>query len=75
MKGIERWRLNPELVRKAKVQGFSDFQIARALGLEGDIEKGMMQVRQFRKEHGIVPVVKQIDTAAAEYPAQTITCT
>ena len=50
MKGIKRWRLNPELVRKAKVQGFSDFQIARALGLEGDIEKGMMQVRQFRKE-------------------------
>ena len=71
MKGIKRWRLNPELVRKAKVQGFSDFQIARALGLEGDIEKGMMQVRQFRKEHGIVPVVKQIDTLAAEYPAQT----
>ena len=71
MKGIERWRLNPELVRKAKVQGFSDFQIARALGLEGDTEKGMMQVRQFRKEHGIVPVVKQIDTLAAEYPAQT----
>ena len=62
MKGIKRWRLNPELVRKAKVQGFSDFQIARALGLEGDIEKGMMQVRQF---------VKQIDTLAAEYPAQT----
>ena len=71
MKGIKRWRLNPELVRKAKVQGFSDFQIARALGLEGDIEKGMVQVRQFRKEHGIVPVVKQIDTLAAEYPAQT----
>ncbi len=71
MKGLERWRLNPELVRKAKIQGFSDFQVARALGLEGDMEKGMMQVRQFRKEHGIVPVVKQIDTLAAEYPAQT----
>ena len=71
MKGLERWRLNPELVRKAKIQGFSDFQVARAIGLEGDMEKGMMQVRQFRKEHGIVPVVKQIDTLAAEYPAQT----
>ena len=60
-----------QLLRKAKRQGFSDFQIARAFGLEGNIEKGMMQVRQFRKEHGIVPVVKQIDTLAAEYPAQT----
>ena len=59
------------MLRKAKRQGFSDFQIARAFGLEGNIEKGMMQIRQFRKEHGIVPVVKQIDTLAAEYPAQT----
>lgn len=58
-----------DLIRKAKVQGFSDFQIARALGLSEDT--GLMQVRQFRKEHGIVPVVKQIDTLAAEYPAQT----
>ena len=63
--------VNCSLLRKAKRQGFSDFQIARAFGLEGNIEKGMMQVRQFRKEHGIVPVVKQIDTLAAEYPAQT----
>ncbi len=59
------------LIRRAKVQGFSDFQIARALGLDDDIEKGMMLVRQFRKEHNILPVVKQIDTLAAEYPAQT----
>ncbi|RHO73041.1 carbamoyl-phosphate synthase (glutamine-hydrolyzing) large subunit [Parabacteroides sp. AF48-14] len=59
------------LLRMAKQQGFSDFQIARAFGLEEDIEKGMMLVRQFRKAHGIVPVVKQIDTLAAEYPAQT----
>ncbi|SEF43099.1 carbamoyl-phosphate synthase (glutamine-hydrolyzing) large subunit [Parabacteroides chinchillae] len=71
MKGIQRWRLDPALIRRAKVQGFSDFQIARALGLDDDIEKGMMQVRQFRKEHNILPVVKQIDTLAAEYPAQT----
>ena len=63
--------VNCSLLRKAKRQGFSDFQIARAFDLEGNIEKGMMQVRQFRKEHGIVPVVKQIDTLAAEYPAQT----
>ncbi|WP_459189502.1 carbamoyl-phosphate synthase (glutamine-hydrolyzing) large subunit [Parabacteroides sp. APC149_11_2_Y6] len=59
------------LLRKAKQLGFSDFQIARALGLDEDIEKGMMLVRQFRKEYGILPVVKQIDTLAAEYPAQT----
>ena len=62
---------NCQLLRMAKRQGFSDFQIARAFGLEEDIEKGMMLVRQFRKAHGIVPVVKQIDTLAAEYPAQT----
>ena len=71
MKGIQRWRINPELIRRAKIQGFSDFQIARAIGLDWDVEKGMMFVRQFRKEHGILPVVKQIDTLAAEYPAQT----
>ena len=61
-----------DLVHLAKRQGFSDFQISRALGFEDDvIEQGMMQVRQLRKEHGILPVVKQIDTLAAEYPAQT----
>lgn len=71
MKGIQRWRISPELIRRAKIQGFSDFQIARAVGLDEDIEKGMMRVRQFRKENAILPVVKQIDTLAAEYPAQT----
>ncbi len=71
MKGITCWRIDPELIRRAKIQGFSDFQIARALGLDEDIEKGMMLVRRFRKERGILPVVKQIDTLAAEYPAQT----
>ena len=71
MKGIQRWRINPELIRTAKIQGFSDFQIARAIGLDGDPERGSMLVRQFRKEHDILPVVKQIDTLAAEYPAQT----
>ena len=60
-----------ELLRKAKVQGFSDFQIARAIGYEGDMEDGILYIRKHRKEAGILPVVKQIDTRAAEYPAQT----
>ena len=61
------------LLRRAKVQGFTDFQIARALGMEHemDIEKASMVVRARRKQAGILPVVKQIDTLAAEYPAQT----
>ena len=63
--------LSTELLRKAKVQGFSDFQIARAIGYEGDMEDGILYVRNHRKSVGIVPVVKQIDTLAAEYPAQT----
>ena len=63
--------LSTELLRKAKVQGFSDFQIARAIGYEGDMEDGILYVRNYRKSVGIVPVVKQIDTLAAEYPAQT----
>ena len=60
-----------ELLRKAKVQGFSDFQIARAIGYEGDMEDGILYIRNYRKSVGILPVVKQIDTLAAEYPAQT----
>ena len=60
-----------ELLRKAKVQGFSDFQIARAIGYEGDMEDGILYIRKHRKEAGVLPVVKQIDTLAAEYPAQT----
>ena len=65
--------LGNELLRKAKVQGFTDFQIARAVGMEQemDIEKAILAVRAKRKQAGIVPVVKQIDTLAAEYPAQT----
>ena len=63
--------LPKELLRKAKVQGFSDFQIARAIGYEGDMEDGILYIRRHRKEAGILPVVKQIDTLAAEYPAQT----
>ena len=60
-----------ELMHRAKVQGFSDFQIARAIWKEKMEDCHMQWVRQFRKSLGIVPVVKQIDTLAAEYPAQT----
>ncbi len=62
-----------ELIRRAKEQGFSDFQIARALKMENrmSIEDATMQIRNLRKKLGILPVVKQIDTLAAEYPAMT----
>ncbi|MCM1109083.1 MAG: carbamoyl-phosphate synthase (glutamine-hydrolyzing) large subunit [Clostridium sp.] len=65
--------LDNELLRKAKVQGFTDFQVARAVGLEAemDMDDAIMVIRNRRKSAGIVPVVKQIDTLAAEYPAQT----
>lgn len=62
-----------ELLREAKKQGFSDFQIARACLKQNmtDTEAAIIEVRNRRKSLGIVPVVKQIDTLAAEYPAQT----
>ena len=66
--------LDKELLREAKVYGFTDFQIARAVGLErelGNMHKATLVVRNIRKGYGILPVVKQIDTLAAEYPAQT----
>ena len=66
--------LDKELLREAKVYGFTDFQIARAVGLEaelGNMAKAGLVIRQLRKNYGILPVVKQIDTLAAEYPAQT----
>ena len=66
--------LDKELLREAKVYGFTDFQIARAVNLEEEcpnMHKAMMLVRRLRKGFGILPVVKQIDTLAAEYPAQT----
>lgn len=61
------------LLRKAKRQGFSDFQIARAIGLDTVMsgENAAQKIRELRKRVGILPVVKQIDTLAAEYPAQT----
>ena len=66
--------LDRELLRTAKVYGFTDFQIARAVGLEDELKsmrKASLVVRTRRKNYGILPVVKQIDTLAAEYPAQT----
>ena len=62
---------NSQLLLKAKCQGFSDFQIARALWKEQMDDSHSELIRHFRKQHNIVPVVKQIDTLAAEYPAQT----
>ena len=66
--------LDKDLLRTAKVYGFTDFQIARAVGLEDELKsmrKASLVVRSRRKNYGILPVVKQIDTLAAEYPAQT----
>ena len=65
--------VDEDLLRTAKSQGFSDFQIARGLGLERftSTEKAILVIRDLRKKMGIIPVVKQIDTLAAEYPAQT----
>ena len=66
--------LDRELLRTAKVYGFTDFQIARAVGLEDELKsmrKASLVVRTRRKNYGILPVVKRIDTLAAEYPAQT----
>ena len=62
------------LLRTAKVYGFTDFQIARAIGLEGkyaNMHQALLEIRRLRKQYGILPAVKQIDTLAAEYPAQT----
>ena len=74
LKTVNANTLDKELLRTAKVYGFTDFQVARAIGLEdemGNMHKATMVVRRLRKNYGILPVVKQIDTLAAEYPAQT----
>ena len=66
--------LDKDLLQTAKCYGFTDFQIARAVGLERELHnmhRAALVVRSLRKRYGIVPVVKQIDTLAAEYPAQT----
>ena len=73
---FREYLLSPEvapLLHAAKVYGFSDFQIGRAIGLEHrmKMEQAGLTIRKWRKEIGIVPTVSQIDTLAAEYPAQT----
>ena len=62
-----------QLLHAAKVYGFSDFQIGRAIGLEQrmKMEQAGLTIRKWRKQLGLVPTVNQIDTLAAEYPAQT----
>ena len=71
LKGLDA--IDRDLMLRAKRQGFSDFQIARAIGMEKDcdIEQAILMVRDRRKELGVVPAVKQIDTLAGEFPAQT----
>ena len=74
LKTVNANTLGKDLLRTAKVYGFTDFQVARAIGLEGEMgnmHTATMVVRRLRKNYGILPVVKQIDTLAAEYPAQT----
>ena len=66
--------LPAELLRTAKSQGFSDFQVGRAVvkgAMNSKSEEVNLAVRALRKRLGITPVVKQIDTLAAEYPAMT----
>ncbi|NCC98550.1 MAG: carbamoyl-phosphate synthase (glutamine-hydrolyzing) large subunit [Bacteroidia bacterium] len=65
-------KITPEMMKTAKQQGFSDFQIARLAGdNETDLEHALLEIRKIRKSMNIIPVVKQIDTLAAEHPAQT----
>ncbi|MBP1671772.1 MAG: carB [Bacteroidetes bacterium] len=65
-------QLSRDLLKKSKQQGFSDFQLARLIYKESvDIDDASALIRAYRKELNILPVVKQIDTLAAEYPAQT----
>ena len=65
--------IDEDLMRKAKIQGFSDFQIAKAVGLgnQMDMDFAVLVTRKHRLSLGVKPVVKQIDTLAAEFPAQT----
>jgi len=61
-----------DLLKKSKEQGFSDFQIAKILYKDNiNMEERLLKVREIRKRYNIVPVIKQIDTLAAEYPAKT----
>ncbi len=61
-----------DLIRSAKQMGFSDFQISKIVVKEPNlVESNAYEIRRIRKANGIIPCVKQIDTLAAEYPAQT----
>ncbi len=62
---LKKAKIDKDLIKEAKRLGFSDKYLARLLNM------GEYEIRKFRKEHGIVPVVKQIDTLAAEWPAKT----
>ena len=63
--------ISESVLRRAKQFGFSDFQIARCVINEGNMDANVLTVRKKRKSCGILPVIKQIDTLAAEFPAQT----
>ena len=65
--------LTPEIVREAKILGFSDFQIARFVlkPKSGNMEKENLAVREYRKKLGILPAVKRINTVASEHPELT----
>ncbi len=64
--------INRDLLKRAKSQGFSDFQIGRLLYKDSiDLDESACLVRKYRKSLGIIPVIKQIDTLAAEFPAKT----
>jgi carbamoyl-phosphate synthase large subunit len=69
--GKERNKGFDEILQLAKQQGFSDFQVARAIWKEQTEDEYPRIIRAYRKKRGLLPVVKQIDTLAAEYPAQT----
>ncbi|MBP5277236.1 MAG: carbamoyl-phosphate synthase (glutamine-hydrolyzing) large subunit [Prevotella sp.] len=60
-------------LQEVKAAGFSDFQIARFVikPQEGNMEKENLAVRRYRKEKGILPAVKRINTVASEHPELT----
>ncbi len=73
LKALDRIeQITHEMMKTVKQKGFSDFQIARfILKKSGNMQQEMLRLREYRKMLGILPYVKQIDTLAAEYPAQT----
>ncbi len=65
LKELKPDEITEEIMREAKANGFSDLQIAMLTGSEE------MAIRKLRKDLNVLPIVKQIDTLAAEFPAQT----